>query len=343
MERKINFELLLRHLDGNCSHEEEKILNDWLEVNTKNREYFNDIKKIWNTPDNPLPPPDLELAWWNVKHKAGIKEQEKDKILNFERKENSATIKKKIFRSRIFHAAAALLLAIMIPYLIWELTVIPEMNEIRVGNTQQERIILPDGSQLTLDAGSIFKNPVEFSNGRREVYLNGEGYFKVTLDPDRPFIIHANDAIITVLGTEFNIRAWRQNKRVTVAVVKGKVAFRAAQNEDPAAQVIINKNQVSTIYENKNPSLPKYSDINSYISWMHREIYFQSATLQEVLNQLQRWYDIEFELPDEQSATHLITIFIENKPIEEIIDVITLINGFQYRQDGKKIYFYTDK
>ena len=76
---------------------------------------------------------------------------------------------------------------------------------------------------------------------------------------------------------------------------------------------------------------------------MQREIYFQSATLREVLDQLQRWYDIEFQLPDERSATNLITIFIENKSIEEILDVIALINGFQYRQDGKKIYFYTNK
>ena len=68
-------------------------------------------------------------------------------------------------------------------------------------------------------------------------------------------------------------------------------------------------------------------------------MYFQSVPLQEVLDQLQRWHNLDFELPEANSAEILVTILIENKPIGEILDVIALMNDFNYqRQDGKVIF-----
>lgn len=338
MEREINLELILRQLEGNSTPDKERVFKNWLETKT-NREYFDHIEKIWNTPDNPLPQPDLDQAWCIVKNKAGIKEQDPENVPPIQLRDSPTKIIPMIFRSRIFQVAAVFLFVIFLPYLIWTFTDSPKINEIIVANAQQKNIRLSDGTQIILDAGTTLRYPEQFAEKNREVYLNGEGYFKVTADPSRPFIVNANDAIITVLGTEFNIRAWKQNERVTVAVVQGKVGLRTTKKEGPGAEVFIQKNQVSVVFKNENPSLPGFSDIKSHLSWRQKENYFQSAPLLEVLDQLERWYDIEFQLPDEQSAENLVTIFIENKPIEEILDVISLMNDFQYRQENRKIIF----
>jgi ferric-dicitrate binding protein FerR (iron transport regulator) len=93
------------------------------------------------------------------------------------------------------------------------------------------------------------------------------------------------------------------------------------------------------VNKNENPSLPKFSDIKSHLSWRQREIYFQCTPLSDVLDQLERWYDVEFQLPDKQSAENLVTIRIENKPIKDITEVIALMNDFHYIQKNRKIIF----
>jgi ferric-dicitrate binding protein FerR (iron transport regulator) len=91
--------------------------------------------------------------------------------------------------------------------------------------------------------------------------------------------------------------------------------------------------------ENEYPSPPQYTDINTHLLWMRREVYFRSTPLQEVLDQLERWYDLEISLSDESYTSNRVTIFIEDKPIAEILDLIALMNDFRYEQQGKKITF----
>jgi transmembrane sensor len=340
LKPSFDWELFLKYLEGITTSDEEKALNIWRAASKDNSIYFDHIQKIWETSDDPLPQPDLVQAWKTIEDKAGIIEQDIKNVHSFDSQERFTIITRKIFRSRILQAAAVLLIMLMIPYLIWKPFKSPKMSEIRVGNGQLENITLTDGTDIILDAGTIFRIPEQFYNNTREVYLNGEGYFKVTSDANRPFVIHTNDAIITVLGTEFNVRAWQQNKHVTVAVVEGKVVLSAANKEGRDTEVCVNKNQISVMQGDENPSLPQHADLKWYLSWKQREMYFQRTPLWEVLQQLERWYDVDFQLHDEKSATNLVTIFIKNDPIADIIDVIALMNDFQYRQEGRKILFF---
>ena len=332
-------DLIIKHLENELTADEEEHLNTWLAIDQKNREYFNQISKIWQLPDSPQSTPDLNVAWQNVLARTDINNPGSQSIRNQNTSKNSIIDFKRILRARIVQAAAVFILLILAGYYLFQTDQRPAITEINVPYTQQKNVTLSDGTQLTLDAGSSFSYPEQFSGGPREVHLNGEAFFEVFADSDRPFIIHANQGRITVLGTSFNIRAWQKDQRVTVAVAEGRVALKTVERQDPDAEVILEKNQVSRIQGNGLPSPPDHADIKSYLSWRIREMYFNSVPLQEVLDQVERWYDVKFSLPDAEPGTNLVTMTIKNNPIEEIIDLIALMHNYNHRRQGNKVLF----
>jgi ferric-dicitrate binding protein FerR (iron transport regulator) len=338
MKDDMDWQLILRYLEGHYSAEDEKNLNEWLQTDIENRQTFDLTKKIWDTPEARLPGPDVEKAWVKVKESAGIEAPTGGKVLPFKPHKKRVGIQR-MFVPGLLKVAAVLLFMISASYLFYKLAQPTSMHEIFVESTMQEKVRLPDGSEVILDAGSIFRYPERFDSHTREVFLNGEGYFEVAPAQEKPFMVHANNAVITVLGTKFNVRAWRQNKSIVVAVAEGRVSLRPETVKQPDAGVIIAKNEMSEMMENECPSPPQYTDINTHLLWMRREVHFRSTPLQEVLDQLERWYDLEISLSDESYTSNRVTIFIEDKPIAEILDLIALMNDFRYEQQGKKITF----
>jgi ferric-dicitrate binding protein FerR (iron transport regulator) len=79
--------------------------------------------------------------------------------------------------------------------------------------------------------------------------------------------------------------------------------------------------------------------VELHLAWLNREYYFQSVPLGEVLDQLERWHDIEFSLPVDSYAANHITVNLENKPIEDILDLISLIMNFKYVMNGNTVTF----
>ncbi len=343
MQKKIDWDLILKYLERNYSSEDEKNLNAWLQADVKNRETMDRLKQIWNTPDIFLPEADVDKAWQKCLESTGIEERSESRTLRFRVKEKKVPLIQQLFSSKILRIAAVILLFILIPYLLLKPNKPTAFNEIIIDRTQKMSITLSDNTKVTLDAASIFRYPKKFDNQKRQVFLSGEGLFDVTLNQEKPFVIHANDGIITVLGTKFNVRAWQQDKKVAVAVIEGQVSLRSENVDNQEAKVVISKGQFSVLDESNNLSIPQNVDIENHVSWLHREKYFQQVPLREVLDQLERWYDLEILLSDGLLAGNRVTIFVENKPIEDILEVIALMNDIQYKQDGKKITFSKKK
>jgi transmembrane sensor len=341
MKNDIQWELIIEYLEGLATKEDEEILNKWIQSNVENKLTFDFIKRIWSTPGNNLPKPDAEEAWKKVKDRISSEISSEDfpygKIIRFYRKERKNSSWQHIFGSKLLKIAAVVIPMIIASYYVF--TKPQSMREIIVERAQKADVDLIDGTKVTLDAGSIFHYPEDFGSEKREVFLDGEGYFEVAHNPDMPFIVHAHNSVVKVLGTKFDIRAWHQNKEVLVAVADGKVSLRSKEDPNPEEEVVITKGQVSEIKEKGAPSKPRDADIDDYLSWLNRKIYLQNVPLRQVFDQLERWYDIEISIADESYATKRITIFIDNKPIEETLDVIALMNNFKYKRNGRTIIF----
>ncbi len=343
MRKNIDWDLILMYFEGDCSKADEKKVLDWKNNNEENRKEFELLKNVWDTQDLTLPQVDVEKSLEVVKQRisnyADDSEMQRLKIIKIQHKKKLSQFINSFTLPSYLKTAAVILILFSGIYFFSKLFQNNLMREVIIKHKELKEITLSDGTKVKLDAGSSIKFPDKFEDDKREVFLNGEAYFKVTSDLQTPFIVHTNQAEITVLGTKFNVRAWDQTHKVAVVVVDGKVSLRPEGVNNNKSVVIISAGQISVVDENGLLLNPVYTDTELHLAWLNREYYFQSAPLGEVLNQLKRWHDIEFSLPVDSYVDNRITVNLENKPIEDILDLISLIMNFKYVMNGNSVTF----
>jgi len=344
MNDATHLKLIIKYLSGSINREENDRLNKWLESDVKNKKLLSLFERVWNTHEKEGDKVNMQTAWNNVAKKAGI-------ALPFEETKIS-TIPVQIpkrqkvspYGYQILRYAAVFLLAVSLIFLFKKNTqtsVTPGQQQILVQYGKQNNIILPDGSKVILDAGSKLSFPKGFAGGVREVYLSGEAYFEVTHNPEKPFVIYANKGIVTVLGTKFNVRAWKfDNEEVKVVVAEGTVSLRAnTANEETAA--IINKGKMSYLTDTHlEASRPKEVNIYSHLAWMDRDLILENTPLNEVLDRLARWYNLQFELPSQVYEKVRITGTFQKKSVAHILEAIGLMTHLTYKRENNVIKFY---
>jgi ferric-dicitrate binding protein FerR (iron transport regulator) len=347
MNEITDWSLLARYLSGECSPEEREKVEAWIASDPENQRLAEFMKVAWNTPEPQPQTSDVERLWSEVAEKAGIAVKAGDQKTPETPEPASRTIKWDFDLQptafRILRYAAVVLVATSLVYFFSKGIIsfpwgqqISELKTITVERGDRQRITLSDGTNIALDAGSILSYPEEFKGDTREVFLNGEGYFEVASNVEKPFIVHANHAVVQVLGTKFNVRAWQPNKRVTVAVAEGKVSLRSEEGADREA-VVINRDQSSTLPEDGLPSLPHPVDIKKHLGWIHNEVSFENAPLYEILYQLERWFDVQFVLADSSVAEERLTLHIQNKPLEDILELINALTDLDDKHTGKLV------
>jgi ferric-dicitrate binding protein FerR (iron transport regulator) len=252
-----------------------------------------------------------------------------------------------VFKSRQFLRLAAGIILLISALCIWNLVSTSsqkddglDWNRVSVANGVKKTMTLADGTRVVLDSGTLFYYPQTFDIQKRFVRLEGEGYFTVTPDKNRPFVIHANHALIKVVGTQFNVRAWNNTKRVEVAVAEGKVLLESQDRNIKNAIGVIG-GQVGIICKNKEPSIKKGGNIVNHLGWLHRDMVFTNVPLKDILLQLERWYNVSFIVENTISLTDHLTIHLQNKPIKTILELIADLTDLHYEVDGNRVTLYT--
>jgi ferric-dicitrate binding protein FerR (iron transport regulator) len=184
----------------------------------------------------------------------------------------------------------------------------PVYNNLTTPRGRQFQLILPDGSKAWLNAGSSLRYPTVFSADERRVEVTGEVYFEVAHDKTKPFFVNilpspgrdAGGGSIKVLGTEFNVNAYANEAAIKTTLLKGKVKFvyksaipdksgRAGNPQSailkPGEQAVFTHDSRLTIYD--------HADVDKAVAWKKGIFNFEDASLEEVMRQLERWYDIE--------------------------------------------------
>ena len=347
MSDTTDWKLLARYLSNQCSKEEKEKVEYWVNSDPENQRLMKFMKAVWDSPEILPQESDVKSLWKETARRAGINLKSVDQEAGRTPIPDSTANKIPFFipfhRYRFLRYAAILLLIILIPYIIWKATRTSppvqqafELKEISVDQQKQIDIALRDGTRITLDAGSVFQYPHEFKGKTREVFLTGEGYFNVTPDEKKPFIVHANNAVIKVIGTRFNVRAWQHNRKVRVTVAKGKVSLRSEKVADEEAVVIL-EGQLSTLPEKGRPSEPGNVDVRKHLGWINREVFFDDTPFHEILYQLERWYDLRFILEDDSVASDRLTVHIQDKPVEDILELITTLTHLKYERIGSTV------
>lgn len=169
-------------------------------------------------------------------------------------------------------------------------------NTMRTPRGRQFQLILPDGSKVWLNAASSIKYPTAFTGAERKVEIKGEAYFEVAQNTGRPFKVKVNDSIdIEVLGTEFNINCYDNERSFSTTLLSGAVrvnAYRHSQQLKPGQQAVI-ASSPNDDTQTGSIKLINNANIDQVTAWKNGVFDFDNAELQTVMQELERWYDIE--------------------------------------------------
>jgi ferric-dicitrate binding protein FerR (iron transport regulator) len=213
---------------------------------------------------------------------------------------------------------------------------------------------LPDGSRVILNAGSTFTVSPDFDNQARQVNLEGEAFFDVTHNPAKPFTIHTPSMIIRVLGTVFNVRAYRNDKTEETALLNGSVEV--TLTHDHNKKVILHPNEKIVLANPEIPvqavpapeHAPAAASVRSYnitgltyaedssrleISWTRDQLAFNDNSFDEIAGQLERWYNVSVRFEDEAVKQYRFTATFEQKTITQVLDALQLSRPFHYSID----------
>jgi ferric-dicitrate binding protein FerR (iron transport regulator) len=197
---------------------------------------------------------------------------------------------------------------------------------------QRAIITLSDGTEVWLNANTRFTFPDRFTEENRKVSLNGEGYFKVTKDPKRPFLVHTDQYIVKVWGTSFNLMAYSGSKLFETSLLEGTVEV---LNPGADKGIIMKPNQ--RIYlENNELVLSKIQHYNHFL-WKEGLISFDNESFPEMVKKLELYFDLKIEVKNEMiNRYHCTGKFRTKDGIEHILKVLQLSNRFNFRIDEKQ-------
>ena len=327
--------LLARYLSGECSTEEKAAVEALIAADPERQRLMATMSTVWNTSEPQPATSDLNGMWHDIAEKTGIT------VPAGVARGNDSLSGRFVdwFQPhpiRRYAAAAVLLIATSVAfYGAREAGVFPfekriEWVELAVESGAHRQLTLSDGTRIRLDAGSVLEYPVVFNGEERAVRLSGEGYFEVASRADQPFVVRADDAQIRVVGTRFNVRAWQREERVTVAVAEGRVSF--GSEGDGSQDVEIEKGEMSVRQKNGLPTRPRHVEIEKHLGWLQREAFFDNVPLNEVLHQLERWYDVRFVLEDNAIAAEQLTLHIDAESLEGVLELISALTDLEYQR-----------
>lgn len=209
----------------------------------------------------------------------------------------------------------------------------------QTNNEENREITLSDGSVIQLNKNSEVTISEDFMQGTREIELKGEAFFDVAHNPDQPFIIHANESNVEVLGTSFNVRSLPKQANVQVAVVEGRVAFKNVNSpsETEALSVTLSKGQYGYMDIQKRTILVDDLAVENYLAWKSGRFEFEDLSLQQVCTQLNRIYSIQCSFADAEIENLPLTANFSNESLEKTLSVIALSLNLEYEANTETV------
>ena len=165
----------------------------------------------------------------------------------------------------------------------------PIFNTLQIPRGGEYFLTLADGTEVWLNAETEIRYPVQFTGNKRIVYLDGEAYFTVAPDKKKPFTVVSTHASVSVLGTQFNFRAYPDEQDVQTTLVSGSVIM---QSEKYKQQIKLVPGEQGVL-EKRSANLTK-QEVNTYLytAWKDGRFAFRDARLEDLFNILARWYDL---------------------------------------------------
>lgn len=305
--------MLPKVFSGEATPEENKLVDQWISADPANREEFDSFARLWNLTGKAAGTGDIDLeSEWRIMESA------------------IAPVRAKTFTvAAIIRIAASVLLIAALAF-----------TGLKISGTKTDRapavnlaaVTLPDGSVVTLNAGSKIMYKKSFGISNRDLHLRGEAYFEVNRDAGLPFVVETDETSVQVTGTKFNMKAYKHDAVIRVTVTEGAVRFFV--KGQPVKETMLLAGETG-IYDPSGNTMNKSGKENpNILSWKTRVMEFYNTPLAEVTEVLMNTYHVPLEIdPALQQCT--VTVRFENQELDSILNVLKSTLDLTITKKGK--------
>ncbi|MEM6736540.1 MAG: FecR domain-containing protein [Bacteroidota bacterium] len=323
---QITKELLRKHRLGLCTDEEKKVIEEWLEMEENSSTGLDLIKgedrkkeQIWSQLSKDFP----ELEGQTNRGKSSVP---------FSRK------------FTLYATAAVILFTVGFFFYqsqsddvgINESEQLIALKTIETRRGEKRTVTLSDGSTIRMNYETEISIPEQFKGDERIVYLSGHAHFNVVRDIERPFIIYTKDSKTQVLGTSFDINT-KGADETEIVVTSGNVAFSEKGQEQN--RVTLKANDRALLNADNNIEKNEV-DAQKHTAWKDNRLVFDGQILREIIKVLEPWYDVEVSVKDPNLLNKDFRVFMDNPPLESIMEELKFLGEFNYRIERKKVIIY---
>jgi ferric-dicitrate binding protein FerR (iron transport regulator) len=317
MDKHIPWDLLIAHLKQDADNAEEQVLLAWRMSSEKNEQFYKEIVSLWDT----------------IRYEASLYEPDKDlflkkleaRINRTEQKKSAVTFS--LFRLKMASVAASVILIMSVAssYLIGKHQFNSNDGLQTYGSLNgKSEITLPDGSLVRLNKGSVLTFKNSFLNDR-SVVLTGEALFDVRHSSGHPFIVNAEGVNVRVHGTRFNVKAFHEDRNVSIALLRGKISVSASGREQ-----YINPGEIACFNKTTNMLTVNEGDVGFASFWANDSYTFKARPLGEICRYLEQWYSVKIQLDNSIADNQVYTFTITDEPLETILQIMSKINPISY-------------
>lgn len=315
--------VIARYLSGDADPDEAASLIKWIGLSEFNKQYFDQVKNIWDTSSPKFDPETIRTEKALTKVLERISEGSKMSAIW-------------IYWKKI---AAVVLIPLLLGNIIWfylnsqkgSSASQPVYNEIYAAFGTRSALKLADGSLVWLNSGSSLKYPDRFKGNERIVYLNGEAYFEVASNASVPFIVQTSSLNVKATGTKFNVSDYISDLNSAVTLVTGKVFVNEFTENDkikPVSELFPNQHlvlskQTGTISVQKE-------DINEYISWKDGKLIFRNKPLSYVVKKISQVFNVDIELQGNVPQDYRYHATFEDESLTEILRLLKVSSPIDY-------------
>ncbi|MBU2904177.1 DUF4974 domain-containing protein [Arenibacter algicola] len=327
MEKKENKieRIIAKSFKGELDSKEQIFLDQWISLSQENKKKFEIYEKLWKRSGELLLSNTIDVEASLLKTKKRIPD------FRFKRRFSFGNLR----------VAAALILAMGLGFLFNYLLGANDLidgtsgtvyQEVRASYGTRTKLLLADGTNVWLNSGSTLKFPVIFDNTEeRVVELNGEGYFDVTKNESKPFIVNTAGLDVKVYGTSFNVSAYDEYDSMEVALVEGKVSLVQGDKGNRKEYMVLNPNDVVECnISEKRLSRISDSKMSRYTAWKDGQMVFYGDPIDKVVSRLEKWYNVDIEISDKALENYRFTATFNDETLEQVLKLLSLSSPMEY-------------
>ncbi|OLE61640.1 MAG: hypothetical protein AUG74_15125 [Bacteroidetes bacterium 13_1_20CM_4_60_6] len=336
---------LLRLVDGECSPEEARAIQAWIAADPARGELLDQVRAVWRLTGDTSRPWDLagardRLLRVRGRHAAqqsgGLPARSRATGLLRMVGAGPLPVSGRAWVASPWVVRIAVTLVLVIAgWAAWQRRApAGPAREYVTAPGQRLAVSFSDGSRVLLGVASRLRVPWEYGVRTRAVELEGEAYFVVRHDPAHPFLVRTAHGTTEDLGTEFDVRAYREERSLQVVVALGRVALRRAGGAD---SLLLHPRDRGVIDASGTVSIVRGVSLTHYLAWTRGTLRFDDAPLGGVLAQLERWYDLEIQTTDRSLARERLTIAFTTASPDEALSALARVLGARFTRDDRVV------